>query len=220
MKITILYDNESEEKNLRPSWGFSCLVEKGKKRILFDTGGTGRILIHNMNQLKIEPKSITGIFISHDHWDHKDGLPCFLNLLDKPIPVYVTESMAERIRKEVGGSAEVVGISDSKKLMEGFYSTGEMESSPPEQSLVVETEKGNIVICGCSHPGVDRILEKAKEFGKVYGVIGGFHGFKKFDKLKDLELIVPCHCTQFKKEIEELYPEKTKKGGVGRVFEI
>jgi len=220
MKITILYDNETGEKKLRPSWGFSCLVEKGNEKILFDTGGTGRLLIHNINQLNIQPKGITGIFISHDHWDHRDGLPCFLNLLDKPVPIYLPESMKDKIKKEVGNSAEVIGISNSKKIIEGFYSTGEMNEGVKEQSLIVESKKGNVIVCGCSHPGLENIIEKAKEFGKVYGVIGGFHGFDKFETLKEIELIVPCHCTQFKEEIEKLYPKKTKKGGVGKVFEI
>ena len=218
MKITILYDNETDEKKLRPSWGFSCLVEKGKEKILFDTGGTGRILIHNMNQLKIEPKSITGIFISHNHWDHRGGLPCFLNLLDKPVPLYVLESMKKKIEKEVGESAELIYASG--KIKEGFYSTGEMKGNPPEQSLIVETKKGLVIVCGCSHPEVDKIIEKAEEFGKVYGVIGGFHDFDRLNSLKNLKLIVPCHCTKLKEEIEKLYPEKTKKGGVGKVFEI
>jgi len=219
MKVSVVFDNEAEE-GFRQSWGFSCVVEKGKEKILFDTGANGRLLLHNMNQLKIEPKGITGVFISHDHWDHKDGLPCFLNVLDKPIPVYVPESMEERIKKEVGDAGKVIGISEGKKIAEGLYSTGELDGEIKEQSLIAETEKGLFVFCGCSHPGVDKIIKKSKEFGRVYGVMGGFHDFDKFESLKELKLIVPCHCTKFKKEIEELYPEKTKKGGAGRVFEI
>ena len=75
MKITIIYDNTSFKKNLQADWGFSCLVEeKDSPRILFDTGANGRILLSNMEKLKIDPLSIEEVFISHLHWDHVGGL--------------------------------------------------------------------------------------------------------------------------------------------------
>ena len=51
-------------------------------------------------------------------------------------------------------------------------------------------------------------------------LIGGLHGFREFDKIKDLGLICPTHCTQHKSEIQSLYPEKFTEGGVGRIIEI
>lgn len=43
--------------------------------------------------------------------------------------------------------------------------------------LCMDTPKGLILVCGCSHPGIINILETVKErFAKpIYGVIGGFH---------------------------------------------
>lgn len=79
MKITIIYDNTAYEKKLKPDWGFSCLMEvKGAPKILFDTGGNGRILLSNMNKLDIDPNSFDEIFISHAHYDHTGGLSDFL----------------------------------------------------------------------------------------------------------------------------------------------
>ena len=42
--------------------------------MLFDTGGNGSILHHNLKQLGIKPKQITKVIISHNHHDHSGGL--------------------------------------------------------------------------------------------------------------------------------------------------
>lgn len=89
-----------------------------------------------------------------------------------------------------------------------------------EQSLVIKTDKGLVVIAGCSHPGVGNILEAASQFGKVYALVGGLHGFSEFDLLKDLELVCACHCTMYKSKIKSLYPDKWVKGGAGKVISI
>ena len=34
---------------------------------------------------------------------------------------------------------------------------------------------------------------------KIYGVLGGFHEFSKLDELEGVQLIGPCHCTQYKR---------------------
>ena len=89
-----------------------------------------------------------------------------------------------------------------------------------EQSLVVETEKGLVIIVGCSHPGVDVILNAAAQLGAPYAIIGGLHGFNDFDLIKNLAYICPTHCTQFKTEIKSLYPDKYIQGGAGRIIEL
>lgn len=86
--------------------------------------------------------------------------------------------------------------------------------------MAVKTEKGLVIIAGCSHPRMERILGAASQFGKVYAIIGGLHGFHEFDLFKDLELICPTHCTQFKSEIKRLYPEKCVDGVAGRVIQL
>lgn len=45
-----------------------------------------------------------------------------------------------------------------------------------ELFINVKTQKGNVVLTGCSHHGLINVLKTAEEkFGKVYGVAGGFH---------------------------------------------
>ncbi|MBE0517479.1 MAG: hypothetical protein IBX41_08875 [Methanophagales archaeon] len=88
--------------------------------------------------------------------------------------------------------------------------------------MVLKTKGGEgvVVVTGCGHPGLEKIFEAAKAFGTLYGVIGGFHGFKKLELLHGLELIIPCHGTIRKQEIVEMYPEKVVRCGAGMVREL
>lgn len=200
MKITIVYDNEANP-GLRSGWGFSCLIE-AKEKILFDTGDSGKNLIYNLRQLNIQPESVVAVVISHNHWDHTGGLKEF-SKLNNNAKVFHPKS-----------------FSKPTEISPGVHSTGALGGLIKEQSLVVNTQKGNLVITGCAHPGLGNILQVAKKLGKVYGVIGGFHGFSDFQQLEDIELIGPCHCTRYSKQIREKYPQKFKQVKAGVVIEI
>lgn len=212
MKITIIYDNTAFKKDLQADWGFSALVEvEDTPKILFDTGTNGRILLNNMEKLKIEPASIDEVFISHAHFDHTGGLSEFLNVNSKA-KIYIPPSF-----HGVKGR-EVIKLEKPTKIHKNVFSTGELERI--EQSMGVVTSKGIVLIVGCSHPYMGNILNAAREFGKIYAIIGGMHGFNEFELFKDLELICPTHCTQYKAELKRLYPEKYIEGGAGRIIEI
>jgi len=58
MKITIIYDNTVFRKDLRADWGFAALVETYGKKILFDTGASGSILLANMEKLGYDPAAM------------------------------------------------------------------------------------------------------------------------------------------------------------------
>jgi len=213
MKITLTYDNEVHTNGLKSDWGFSCLIEReDMPGILFDTGANGSILLHNMDKLTIDPLSIDIVVISHAHWDHIGGLSRFLDE-NKEVKVYIPESCPQPM-----DAKEVIRVRGPLEIFSGVFSTGELKGI--EQSLAVRTEKGLAVIAGCSHPGVESILNSASQFGKPYALIGGLHGFNQFDVIKDLDLVCPCHCTQYKSEIRSLYPEKYVGGGAGRIIQI
>ena len=78
-----------------------------------------------------------------------------------------------------------------------------------EQSLVLDTDKGLVIINSCSHGGAANIINEVKESfpdKHVYGLIGGFHLFNKSgeeirdvaSKIKDTGIDYVCtgHCTK------------------------
>ncbi|MGZ7096652.1 MAG: hypothetical protein ACXVHU_09300, partial [Methanobacterium sp.] len=87
---------------------------------------------------------------------------------------------------------------------------GELGDKIKEQSLILHTKKGNIVLTGCAHPGLESIIDKSREFGDVYGVVGGFHD-SSIDILKGIPVIMPCHCTEKIEEIKKNMPESYNK---------
>jgi 7,8-dihydropterin-6-yl-methyl-4-(beta-D-ribofuranosyl)aminobenzene 5'-phosphate synthase len=76
-----------------------------------------------------------------------------------------------------------------------------------ELSLVLRTPEGLVVIVGCSHPGIETILEATRAYGDhVHEIFGGLHLVSTADpeieriasSLRDhwrLDLIAPGHCT-------------------------
>ena len=212
MKITIIFDNTAYDPTLQASWGFSALIEINEKKILFDTGDNGNILLSNMKKLHIDPADIDEVFISHNHYDHIGGLSSFLSYKND-VTIYIPPSV-----RGIHNVKKLIRVDEPIELYENIYSTGELANI--EHSLIVKTDKGLVIIVGCSHPGIELILETAKQFGEPYALIGGFHSFKKYDILEPLTLICPTHCTQHIKEIKKLYPEKYIEGGAGKIIEL
>lgn len=231
MRLTILFDNFPYKEGLKTSWGFSCLINND---FLFDTGGDGEVLLYNMKKLKIDPKKIERIFISHDHWDHTGGLSQVLKETQNP-KVYILKSFSESTKIKIENQgAEKIEMNKSENLFDDFYSTGELGTWIKEQSLVIKSPKGLIVLTGCAHPGVVNIITRVKEIFKeeIYLVMGGFH-LGGYPRKEILEIILnfqdlgvkkvgPSHCTGdrprefFKQEYRDDFIEV----GVGKVIEI
>ena len=212
-KLTIVYDNEVSKQELKSGWGFSALIEmEHAPPILFDTSDDGSALLYNMQELGIDPRRIGIIFISHGHGDHTGGLQALLEV-NGDAEIYIPSSLWIRLP-----GRKVTAVTGPVQICIGVFSTGELKGI--EQSLVVMTNEGIVVVTGCSHPGVSEILRVASRFGKISGIIGGLHGFHDFDRLRGLSLICPCHCTQYKSEILRLFPDSYEECGAGLTLEL
>jgi 7,8-dihydropterin-6-yl-methyl-4-(beta-D-ribofuranosyl)aminobenzene 5'-phosphate synthase len=201
MEVRILFDNEAET-GYKKGWGFSCLVGDS---LLFDVGANADTLLHNLRKSNVDFEAIDKVFLSHAHADHVGGIGILKYL--GPVRVYMPDSFSSAFVQGLSefGNVTPIKIKDREKIGEGFYSTGELGDIVKEQSLVVETGNRMVLVVGCSHPGVDVILNEARRYGDVKGIIGGFHDFSRIDELRGLEIISACHCTAFKKEIKLLY---------------
>lgn len=224
--LAVLFDNNRFDDRLKAKWGFSCLVTGLEKTILVDTGGDGPALRCNMSRLGVEPALIDVIFLSHIHGDHTGGIG---RLLEEKgdVDVYLPQSFPDAFKDTLKlRGAHVKQVSGAGKIFTGAYTTGELGDGLVEQSLVLTTPKGIVVIIGCAHPGILNIVRRAKEItgeDKVYLVMGGFHLLgksssrlteilKEFRRLS-VQKVAPCHCTgdearrMFKKEYGEDFIE-------------
>ena len=211
VRITILSDNSVAKKHMKAEWGFSALVEVNKYKILFDTGADSAVVVDNLKELDISIAGINSIFISHAHWDHTGGLNDLQKL--KECNVYIPYNW-----EGDGLLKNMIKISAKIEIFKNIFSTGTLDEI--EQSLVIKTRKGTVIIAGCSHPGVEKIMNVASEFGKPYALIGGLHDFDNFDVVKGLKYICPTHCTKHKDKIKKLYEDKYIEGGAGAVIKI
>jgi 7,8-dihydropterin-6-yl-methyl-4-(beta-D-ribofuranosyl)aminobenzene 5'-phosphate synthase len=211
MKLKIAYDNEAKP-GFEKGWGFSCLIELEDEKILFDTGWDGNVLLSNLEKLGVRPEEIKRVVISHAHWDHLGGLP---HIRRQDLQVYVPQSFSKRLRGELASRFDLHEVKDAQQIREGVWTTGELGKGIKEQALVLKTSKGLVVVVGCSHPGVRNIFSVASKFGKIWGVVGGMHGFDDYALLEGLDLIVPTHCTANKRKIAELFPEAYVEGKAG-----
>jgi 7,8-dihydropterin-6-yl-methyl-4-(beta-D-ribofuranosyl)aminobenzene 5'-phosphate synthase len=213
MKITIVYDNETWEPGLQSDWGFACLVDtEDGARLLFDTGAKGQILLDNMAKLAIAPRTIPRVFISHSHWDHTGGLPALLG--ENPAATVFLPASYQPPPE----ARQAISIREATQIAPRFWSTGELDGV--EQSLVVDSGQGLVVVSGCAHPGVGAILKAAARFGPIKALVGGLHGFRDFDLLKDIPMVCACHCTQYQAELAQYLPGASVPGGAGKILEF
>lgn len=230
MEITIVYDNKKLNDNLTSGWGFSCLVGSD---LLFDTGGDGRTLLSNMAKMGIDPAGIKTVALSHAHGDHTGGLGALLDIGVRPT-VYVPRSFPTRFKANVRSLTTLVKVHGPMEIQPGIHTTGEVGRGIVEQALVVEAGEGLVVITGCAHPGVVKMVRRAQESvgGEVYLVLGGFHlgsvGRRRIERIVadfgqlGVQKVAPCHCTgdQAIGIFAKKYGENFIQVGVGRVITI
>jgi 7,8-dihydropterin-6-yl-methyl-4-(beta-D-ribofuranosyl)aminobenzene 5'-phosphate synthase len=231
--LTIIYDNNAYNPELRTAWGFACLVETRAATVLFDTGADGPTLLGNMDKLGIAPQEIDAVVLSHIHGDHVGGLA---DLLDTGISprVYAPASFPRSFMESIDTRTPLVEVTDPVEVLPGIHTTGEVGKGIIEQALVVDAPAGLIVVSGCAHPGIVEMVRRAKETlpGDVALVMGGFHlgGADKgqvgqvIDGLRRLgvQRCAPCHCTgdQARRMFVDAFDADCILGGVGQIVVV
>ncbi|MDD5633865.1 MAG: MBL fold metallo-hydrolase [Candidatus Omnitrophica bacterium] len=208
MYVKVLYDHKAKP-GLLAGHGFACLVDQ---KVLFDTGGDLNGLVENMDRMMVSAKDIESVVISHDHWDHTEGLWELLRRKNA-LKVYAGSSFSDTFKtcvKESGGA--IVPVDHTMKVAKKIFVTREFtfeykDKQMAEHALIIKGEKGVSVITGCAHPGIVNMLEAIKKelkIKKFYMVFGGYHlEGKDRDELRKIiadfvrigvEKVGPTHC--------------------------
>lgn len=243
MKATILIDNLTKG-TLAAEWGLSIHIEYEGRRILLDTGASGRFA-DNAGKLGIDLGAVDLGVLSHAHYDHADGMAAFF-ALNAHAPFYLREGSGEncygkrwifhkyigirrgylekyrdRIRYMKEQQELAPGVSVLAHSTEGLEKYGVQnrlyvrdgrrfvpDDFRHEQSLILDTENGLVILNSCSHAGVDHIMEEVSAAypGKgICAVIGGFHLYHTSEegvralagRIRDMGIgkIYTGHCT-------------------------
>ena len=79
------------------SAGNAAVVECGGLRLMIDAGLSAKQLSLRLHQVGIDPASLDGILLTHEHGDHVRGLKVFLK--QYPVPVFTTAATARVVRE-------------------------------------------------------------------------------------------------------------------------
>lgn len=71
--VTTLVENTVNLGGLQAEHGLAFLIRAGGRRFLFDTGQTD-LLVRNARQMGLPLEGLSGIALSHGHYDHTGGL--------------------------------------------------------------------------------------------------------------------------------------------------
>ena len=82
------------------SSGNSSYIEMGNKKFLIDAGFSGKKIVEKLNNIERRIEDIDGIFVTHEHSDHIQGLGVLSRKYD--IPIYIHEITYGIIREKIG----------------------------------------------------------------------------------------------------------------------
>jgi 7,8-dihydropterin-6-yl-methyl-4-(beta-D-ribofuranosyl)aminobenzene 5'-phosphate synthase len=231
-RITNLYDAFGDAPGTTKDWGFSALVVYEGHTILFDSGRNADLFAQNTKALGVDLSTVEIAILSHAHNDHASGFDHLLAVNPK-VKLFLPydDDLGVPRRKDRPPStgrywkANVSWVEKSEEVMPGVtlvattspnlgyfdrYPPHEKEpelEGLPEVSLSLRTPKGEVVIVGCSHSGVERIVDETKSVTKrnVDMVMGGFHLLPySEDRIASLVTtmralgvtrVAPAHCT-------------------------
>lgn len=231
--VCIIFDNYTVNEELSTDWGFGAVIKTPSNTILFDTGGNRSLLLANMEKMKINPKEINIVILSHVHQDHVGGLDGFLSI-NNDVEVYIPVSFPDHIRNNIQShNASYHDVAESQQICSYVYTTGELGDQIIEQSVILDTKEGLVIITGCAHPGIVNITRQTKQIfptKNVHLIMGGFHLLRHSDpnlrnileKLRQLGVkqVAPSHCSGGRTRIlfEEEYKDNYIDSGAGKKY--
>ncbi len=78
------------------SSGNCIYVGDGEHHILIDAGVSRKRIVEGLKEIHVRPEDLDGIFVTHEHSDHIQGLPMMVKMFQTPI--YATGGTLDQIR--------------------------------------------------------------------------------------------------------------------------
>ncbi|NKB50888.1 MAG: MBL fold metallo-hydrolase [Rhizobiaceae bacterium] len=234
MKIRLLCENSASWLVWQAEWGFSAFIEYDQHKILYDTGYSD-VWQRNAKIAGINLNDVDIVALSHFHDGHTRGL--LSHQFDQPKrvichPRVLTESYDSDdpeamqdyrdIRATLNRDFIVETTRDPLEFYDGAFFLGEIPRVTPfekgvcfddpmedDTAIAFKTDKGAVVIAGCSHAGICNIAARARDVTgqHLHAVIGGFHMMKaeappvdetiQWFRDEKVEVILPMHCVEF-----------------------
>lgn len=204
------------------SSGNSTLVGTSKNSILIDAGVSAKRLKDALMRRGIDPKSISGVFITHEHIDHIKAVRVFCSQFGTP--VYATKGTIEALEEEgtLNGKfpyyvIDEKGTEAGDMLISSFETPHDSNEScgykiilPDERKIAVATDIGHMTdIIRESIRGCDLVmLESNHDIGMVQN--GEYPYYLKRRILSDRGHLSNIACAE---EARELI-----KSGTTRLF--
>ena len=133
VKITCLVENSVRlGTRLWGEHGVSMLVETPAGRVLFDTGQSGTVLIHNARERDLSLRGIDSIVLSHGHYDHTGGMDAALKATG-PVPVFAhPDVFIPRFSRRSDGSLKPIGMPFDREWLSGLGASWRLDREPQE----------------------------------------------------------------------------------------
>jgi 7,8-dihydropterin-6-yl-methyl-4-(beta-D-ribofuranosyl)aminobenzene 5'-phosphate synthase len=197
--------------------------------------GLSHVLAVNPDVKVFAPKENFGIFgssLPSSFYRQNESLPAEMRYFDGKPPEVMEFGKAWQ-------TAHFELIDKTTEVAPGVWLIALVSDAPgtlelKELSLAINTPDGIVLIVGCSHPGIERIVEAASAINpKIHYVVGGFHLLAAPDDiiakvtvaLKDrwrIENIAPGHCTGEPTfdALRKAFGEHYVYAGLGTVLQI
>ncbi len=191
LSILPLIDSKTAQDDLAGEPGVAYLVRADDTTILFDVGLNRHgehpsPLLRNMQALGVTLEEIDFFVFSHLHLDHVGGIkqqrqrtfalsgePTSLAGKTALVPTPMTHPTAQ-VEVVEGPSVITPGVVSLGPIPRQLFFMG----WTPEQSLAVNVDgKGIVLISGCGHSTLQRIISRAEMLfdEPIYGIVGGLH---------------------------------------------